>query len=355
MSDVTVSMGVTGADALEREVKESDAAFLELAGTFSMARDRLDALEKEVNEQTEALKRLAAAEEQARRSGGQNRREQQDGTRERKRASLAMAQQINLLTETSLGFGALNPRMREATTVLATAGNNAFAFAASMTPVGVALGVAATALPGLISLIVSLTSEMEENEEAASTEARSLRDLASAIAEVNRQRSLQARVEQGLGSFEEQAAQVQELTEGLIPFEQAISRVRSRIGEIEALPLTRRGRDVVRERADLSRELNRLLREQARQEQRIADARAAERQARLDQELEIEAHLAEVADAQNEEIAREQERRDREAQGRGRRGAAAANRAERERLRLIREQRRATQDLGRAILDDVAG
>ncbi|MEM9074441.1 MAG: hypothetical protein AAGE52_38460 [Myxococcota bacterium] len=82
-------------------------------------------------------------------------------TKDRQRASLGVAQNINLASELALSFGSLSPVTQQLGLQFATAGNNAFALARSLTPAGVIVGTLIGTLPGLISLFRNLGDSAE--------------------------------------------------------------------------------------------------------------------------------------------------------------------------------------------------
>jgi hypothetical protein len=71
-------------------------------------------------------------------------------TQAQKNQARGMAENINLASELGLGFAALSPQARMVGLSFATAGNNAFALASSLGPVGVIVGTMVGVLPQLI-------------------------------------------------------------------------------------------------------------------------------------------------------------------------------------------------------------
>ena len=107
-----------------------------------------------------------------------------------KRQGLEMAGNINLVSELALGFGNLSPATRGLGLAFATAGNNAFALAGALGPMGVIIGTLIGVIPGVISLISNLGDEMDDVAASTDIAKQSLSEFESIA---NRQRAEAAR------------------------------------------------------------------------------------------------------------------------------------------------------------------
>ena len=87
-----------------------------------------------------------------------------------------MAETVNLTSELALGFGQLNPKLGQAAIAFAGAGNNAFALANAMGPVGVVLGT-------IIALAPTFINWLTDTEDGAEAAAGSLGEFNDALLE----------------------------------------------------------------------------------------------------------------------------------------------------------------------------
>lgn len=186
-----------------------------------------------------------------------------------KRASLGMAQNLNLVSELALGMGALDPRLRSVGVGLASAGNNAFAFAGFLGPVGVAVATLASALPFVIGAIDSFSTSTRTATQETDNFTDALGSALSRIQSVNRAEQLRQRVANNSGTVQEQEARLELATRTL----EAVERGRrahldaiAEVGVSNNRELTRLNRMVnaERQRVEAAREGVQLARDQAR-------------------------------------------------------------------------------------------
>ena len=79
-------------------------------------------------------------------------------TQAQKLQGLGMAQNINLVSELAMGFGNMSPKTRELGLAFATAGNNSFALASALGPMGVVVGTVVGLAPSLIKMFTDAGS-----------------------------------------------------------------------------------------------------------------------------------------------------------------------------------------------------
>jgi hypothetical protein len=102
-----------------------------------------------------------------------------------------MAENINLVSELALGFGSLSPATQALGLSFATAGNNAFALANALGPIGVVAGTLFGVIPGLIALFRNLGDEAEGAADRATESFATLQQqVVSAQQEQEEERSL---------------------------------------------------------------------------------------------------------------------------------------------------------------------
>jgi len=166
---------------------------------------------------------------------------------------------VNQLTEFGLGVGTLNPKLRELSIQLASAGNSAVTMGASMGPIGVAIALVVSVLPGMIKLL----RDSEEDTEAAAFAMRdytqSLNDAAAGIRDFIRAVEQQRRVSQGLGDTFQTEARLTELANTRFDIEQRIARIRREsaseqvaASQIRAFGLEQQLAEVAREQETLA-------------------------------------------------------------------------------------------------------
>jgi hypothetical protein len=127
-----------------------------------------------------------------------------DVARASKAQTRGMAESVNMATEMALGFGGLNPHLRELSIGLAMGGNNAITMANSLGPLGIVLGIVTGVVPILITMLARSGGEMENLEERTARAAETFRDLVSAIRAVREEGERERRAARGELSAEEQ-------------------------------------------------------------------------------------------------------------------------------------------------------
>jgi len=89
-----------------------------------------------------------------------------------KQKGRALAENVNLVSEMALGFGALSPATQQAAIAFAGAGNNAFALANALGPIGPVIALAT----GLIPAAISAWMRYGDAAKSAATRAREARE-----------------------------------------------------------------------------------------------------------------------------------------------------------------------------------
>lgn len=163
---------------------------------------------------------IAPAAETAARSTGRISKEQ-------KLAGLGMAQNINLVSELAMGFGNMSPVTRGLGLAFATAGNNAFALASSLGPMGVIIGTLVGIVPGLIGMFHALG---EESDDAASSMDGARQSF---MAMVDAQRSAREGIQGGQRLLEGEAS-TQELDDAIAVTRRLENEARRREAELVA-------------------------------------------------------------------------------------------------------------------------
>lgn len=184
---------VRGLSAAAREAAASEQELAEAAERAARARAATGAAEDD------AAKKAAAGAEQTRRGFGKV-----DAAA--KQQGRALAEQVNFLTEVGLGFGMLSPATQQASIAFASAGNNAFALANALGPIGPMIALAigtATAAAGAWAKWGSATRDAAK----AAREARNaFLDQVDAAQQVAAAEQRMRELRRGERSLEEQEA-----------------------------------------------------------------------------------------------------------------------------------------------------
>jgi hypothetical protein len=156
----------------------------------------LQRLEKQLEDVGSATTRTAGAATK----GAQATKALGDSSRE---AGRKLGMQVNEVSELLLGFGALNPKLRETTLSFATAGNSAVTLGASMGPVGVAIAGLSAALPLLIRLFMDSGEEAREAASGFDAMTASLDEAISKVRELDAARAQEQRRAMGVQTVDE--------------------------------------------------------------------------------------------------------------------------------------------------------
>lgn len=123
-------------------------------------------------------------------------------TQAQKAQGLGMAQNINLVSELAMGFGNMSPATRGLGLAFATAGNNAFALASALGPMGVVIGSIVGVAPALISMFRDMGTEAEDAASAIDGARRSFNELVSAQTSARRDQESEEDLFSGAASSE---------------------------------------------------------------------------------------------------------------------------------------------------------
>lgn len=151
-----------------------------------------------------------------------------------KRAGRGYAENVNLVSELALGFGNLSPATRGAAMAFAGAGNNAFAMANAMGPLGVGLAVVLGLLPSMIAGLSSMGDEAAEAGNKAAEAASKFNELIDARLQERRDRERQRAIDTGEADSDEITAAVE------VDREEAAA-ARRRANVVDAGEVRRRG------------------------------------------------------------------------------------------------------------------
>ena len=277
---IAVDTRVIGAEAVAREMAAAATSTERFGESAERAGRDVDRLERALAEQTREQRRAATQMRATERAASSMGRGMRGTSIQARQASRSMAEVINVTTETALGFGALNPVMREFTTVAATAGNNAFLFANTLGPVGVLLGVVATALPGVIGMLGRMAGEMDEAAASASNAADQVDGFAAALTRLQERRrgvNLARALRTGTGTVDEQQALVSNLEGALAELQerqgaaaQDVARLRGGLEDLSTGGFRQYNEDV----AEATRRSDALALSVQTVTQRLVDARA---------------------------------------------------------------------------------
>lgn len=114
-----------------------------------------------------------------------------------KQQARGMAESVNMATEMALGFGGLNPQVRELSIGLAMGGNNAVVMANSLGIWGIALGLATGVLPTLITQLVKGSDGMGDLDERTRSAADSVAELRSQLRQMREEQERERAAERG--------------------------------------------------------------------------------------------------------------------------------------------------------------
>ena len=124
-------------------------------------------------------------------------------TQAQKLQGLGMAQNINLVSELAMGFGNMSPMTRGLGLAFATAGNNAFALASSLGPMGVMIGTLVGVVPALITMFSAMSDEADDAAESMEGARRSFSNMIDAQRSAREGQEGSRRLLEGEASTEE--------------------------------------------------------------------------------------------------------------------------------------------------------
>ena len=156
---------------------------------------------------------------------------------------LAMAQNINLVSELAMGFGNMSPVTRGLGLAFATAGNNAFALASALGPMGVVIGTLVGVLPGLIGMFHALSDSADDSAESMDGARRSYTAMLDAQRAGRQQMEGSRRLLEGDASTEElddAIAVARQVQTGARRRESDIIRARGGAGDTENITFHQR-------------------------------------------------------------------------------------------------------------------
>lgn len=116
----------------------------------------------------------------------------------------AVAENVNLLSEMALGFGALSPATRQAAIDFAGAGNNAFALANALGPIGPAIAVAIGLMPAAIAAWMRYSDSAKRAATAAREARQAFLDQVDAARQLRESEERERELLRGTRSVEEQ-------------------------------------------------------------------------------------------------------------------------------------------------------
>lgn len=197
-----------------------------LARATAMARQSTAALASEARELAVAETRVAASAAQASAAVSRGGAAVATGGRA---ASRAMAENINLVSELTLGLGALDPRLRSITNSFAMAGNNAFQLASmGLQPIPLAVVSIATTLPSLIAAFNETSEASDSLAESGERVNRSFLERIDAIRQLNEEQARLKRLERGTAERAEQEAALADADRELRDRQAALASARAR-------------------------------------------------------------------------------------------------------------------------------
>lgn len=203
---------------------------------------------------------------------------------EAKKAGRELGLNVNLLSEMTLGFGSLSPKLRESAVQFASVGNNVVTMGASFGPAGVALGVFVGALPSLISLLMDSGDAMEDLAIETDAATQSLLSQLDAIRRVREEQAQRSRIERGLAPVEDLERRVELARLSLVEAQRAADEAsaftrdarQTELRTAEAvLRRTMENLNAARQRQSVEAETARILQDAADQEERAKALREA--------------------------------------------------------------------------------
>lgn len=121
---------------------------------------------------------------------------------------------VNEISEFTFALSTAIPSLRTMGSTMAMAGNSAMGMGMKMGPIGVALGVLMGAIPAFIGMLSDTSSQMDAVGASARNTTRDILQLVSAMRQQALVSAAEARVAAGLGTVEEQRAELERARRG---------------------------------------------------------------------------------------------------------------------------------------------